>query len=109
MRVVLHEDQELWPAIACRPLVGCQETGHVVMLLQQRQAVDGALGGVVLPVGRSEEFNSYAALVKTATIHCAVTTSTNQLPERRTERFVRHSWSSSGLMSWSSNIHVNNM
>ncbi len=80
MWVELHEDQELWSSVCCRPLVGGQEASNVVMLLQQRQTVDGALVGVVLPVGWAEEFDGHAALVKTATKHCAVTTPTNQLP-----------------------------
>lgn len=106
MRVVLHEDQELQPAVARCPLVGRQEAGDVVVLLQQRQAVDGALGGVVLPVGRAEEFDCHAVLVKTAAIHRAVMTPTNQLPGRTTERFITHLWSSSGCKSRSSNIQV---
>ena len=80
MGVVLHEDQELWPSVSRRPLVGGQEACDVVVLLQQRHAVDGALVGVVLPVGRAEEFDGHAALVKTATKHGAVTTPANQLP-----------------------------
>lgn len=77
--VVLHEDQEL----RCS-LVGRQEAGDVVVL-QQRQAVDGALVAVVLLIGRAEHFDGDAALVEAAAVDCAVMTSTNQLPEMRTE------------------------
>lgn len=83
--VVLHEDQELWLSVGRRPLVGGQEAGDVVVLLQQRQVVDGALVGEVLPVGRAEEFDGHAALIEAAAEHGAVTSSTNQLQERRGE------------------------
>ena len=87
MWVVLHEDQELWLSVGCHPLVGSQEAGDVDMLLQQRQTVDGALVGEVLPVGRAEEFDGHTALIKAATKYCTITSSTNQLPERRTDRW----------------------
>ena len=97
--VVLHEDQELWPSVGRCPLICGQEAGDVVMLLQQRQAVDGALVGVVLPVGRAEEFDGHAALIETSAKHGAITTSTNQLPgdqrvalERRTHVVFRASF-----------------
>lgn len=83
MWVELHEDQELWSPIGRRPLVGGQEAGDVVVLLQQWQAVDGTLVGVVLPVGGAEEFDGYAALAETAAKHGAITTPTNQLPGGR--------------------------
>lgn len=51
MRIEVHDNEELWASIGRRPLVGAQEARDVVVLLQQRQAVDGALVGVVLPVG----------------------------------------------------------
>lgn len=86
MWVELHQDQELRPAVSRRPLVGRQEAGDVVVLLQQRQTVDGALVGVVLPVGRAEEFDRHAAFVKTASEHCAITTPTNQLPGKRRQK-----------------------
>lgn len=50
MWVELHEDQELRASVGRRPLVRGQEAGDVVVLLQQRQAVDGALVDVILPV-----------------------------------------------------------
>lgn len=90
MWVELHQDKELRPAVSRRPLVGRQEAGDVVVLLQQRQAVDGALVGVVLPVGRAEEFDRHAAFVKTASEHCAITTSTNQLPGKRRQKQETH-------------------
>lgn len=49
--VEVHNDEELGTPVRCCPLVCAQEAGDVVVLLQQRQAVDGALVGIVLPVG----------------------------------------------------------
>lgn len=91
MGVELHQDQELVLPVSCRPLVGTQEAGDVLVLLEQRQAVDGALVGEVLPVGRAEDFNGHEALLQRATEHGAVTASTNQLPETTTERLVKRS------------------
>lgn len=91
MGVELHQDQELGLPVSCRPLVSAQEAGDVLVLLEQRQAVDGALVGEVLPVGRAEDFNGHEALLQRATEHGAVTASTNQLPETTTERLVKRS------------------
>lgn len=88
MWVVLHEDQKLWSPIGCHLLVGGQVAGDVVMLLQQRQSVDGALVGEVWVVSRAENFNSNASLIQRATKHRSITTSTNQLPERRKKRII---------------------
>ena len=103
--IELHDDQELWLSVGCRPLIGSQEAADVVMLLQQREAVDRALVGKVLPVSRAEDFDGHAALVKTATKHYAVTPSTNQLSERRTDKEME-SRCSSGFSSTSSNIQI---
>lgn len=48
--VELHEDEEFGPPVGRRPLLGAQEAGEVGVL-QQRQAVDGALVAEVVPVG----------------------------------------------------------
>lgn len=51
MRIEVHDNEELRASISRRPLVGAQEVCNVVVLLQQRQTVDGSFIGVVLSVG----------------------------------------------------------
>lgn len=49
--VEVHDNEELWPSVGGGPLLCAEEVGHVEVLLQQRQAVDGALIGEGLPIG----------------------------------------------------------
>lgn len=51
MWVEVHDKEELKASIRCHPLNCAEETGDVVVLLQQWQTVDGSLIGVVLSVG----------------------------------------------------------
>lgn len=78
--VEVHDDEELGPSITCGPLLGAEEASHVSMLLQQRQAVDGALVGKGLPIGRSEELDGDAPVGQEPPEHSAVAASANQLP-----------------------------
>lgn len=82
--VEVHDDKELGPSVSGAPLLGAEEAGHVGVLLQQRQAVDGALVGEGLPIGRTEELDSDAAVAQEPAEHCAVAASTNQLPGHTT-------------------------
>lgn len=83
MLVEVHQDQELSSSVGGGPFIGTQEAGDVVVLLEQRQAVDGALVDEVLPVGGAEDLDGHTALIQSSTEHDTVTTSTNQLPENR--------------------------
>ena len=51
MWIEVHDDEELGSSVSCFPLIGTQEAGNVIVLLQEWQAVDGALVYIVLPVG----------------------------------------------------------
>lgn len=78
--VEVHDDEELRSSICGCPLLGTEEAGHIGVLLQQRQAVDGALVGVGLSIGRTEELDGDTAVTEEPAEHCAVAASTNQLP-----------------------------
>lgn len=80
MRVVVHDQQVLSASFWARPLVGGDKPGNVVML-QQRQPVDGAFIEEVLAVGRGEHFHSHGPLIQRATVDGAISATPNQLKE----------------------------
>lgn len=63
MGVVVHDEQVLGAPLLARPLVGGHEPGDVVVL-QQRQPIDGALVQEVLAVGRGEHLHGDGPLVQ---------------------------------------------
>jgi len=76
--VVVHDQQVLRAALGARALVGGDKVGDVVVL-QQRQPVDGALVVEVLPVGRGEHLHGHGPFVQRAAVHGAVSTAPDQL------------------------------
>lgn len=52
-------------------------------MLQERQAVDGALVDKVLPIGCCKHFNGDGPLVQRAAVHRAVSATSNQLKRER--------------------------
>lgn len=84
MWVVVHDHQVLGAALGARALVGGDEVADVVVL-QQRQAVDGALVEEVLPVGAGEHLDGHGPLVQRAAVDGAVAAAPNQL-QRKGER-----------------------
>lgn len=80
MWVVVHDQQVLGASFWTRPFVGGDEPGNVVML-QQRQPVDGALIEEVLAVGCGEHFDGHGPLIQRATVDGAVSATPNQLKE----------------------------
>lgn len=82
--VVVHDQQVLGAALGARALVGGDEVADVVVL-QQRQAVDGALVEEVLPVGAGEHLDGHGPLVQRAAVDGAVAATANQL-QRKGER-----------------------
>lgn len=81
MRAVVDDQQELCASLRACPLVGSNEVGYVVVL-QQRQPVDGAFIQEVLPVGCSEHLHSHRPLIQRATVHCAISATPYQLEEK---------------------------
>lgn len=80
MGVVVHDQQVLGPPLWTRPLVCGDEPGDVVVL-QQRQPVNGALIEEVLPIGCSEHLHSHRPLIQGATVDGAISATPNQLKE----------------------------
>lgn len=78
MWVVVHDQQVLGASLRARALIGGDKVADVVVL-QQRQAVDGALVEEVLPVGASEHLDSDGPLVQRAAVDGAVAAPPNQL------------------------------
>lgn len=76
--VVVHHQQVLGAPLWARPLVSSNKAGDVVVL-KQRQPVDGTLVEEILPVGCSEHFNGYWPLIQRATVDGAVSPTANEL------------------------------
>lgn len=87
MWVVLHDQQVLGASLRARALVGGDEAGDVVVL-QQRQAVDGALVEEVLAVADGENLHGDRLLVQGAAVHGAVPSTSDQLQEGAKERSI---------------------
>ena len=80
MWVVVHDQQILCASLRACPLVGGNKPGDVVML-QQRQPVDGAFVEEVLAVGCGEHLHSHRPLVQRAAVDGAISATPNQLKE----------------------------
>lgn len=80
MGVVVHDQQVLRASLWARSLVGRHEPCDVIVL-QQRQAVDGALVEEVLPVGRGEHLYSDRPLIQRAAVNGSVSATPDQLKE----------------------------
>lgn len=80
MWVVVHDQQVLSASLWACPLVGSHKPSDVVML-QQRQSVDGAFIEEVLAVGSSEHLHSHGSLIQRATVDSAVSATPNQLKD----------------------------
>lgn len=78
MWVVVHHQQVLGAPLQARPLVGGHEAGDVVVL-QQRQPIDGTLVEEVLPVGRIEDLHRHGPLVQGAAVDGAVAPAADEL------------------------------
>lgn len=78
VRVVVHHQQVLGAPFWARPLVSSNKAGDVVVL-EQRQPVDGTLVEEILPVGRSEDFHGYRPLIQRAAVDGAVSPTANEL------------------------------
>lgn len=78
MWVILHDQQVLGAPLWARALVGGDEASDVVVL-QQRQAVDGALVEEVLAVADGENLHGDGLLFQGAAVHGAVPAASNQL------------------------------
>lgn len=82
MWIVVQDQQVLCPPLRARPLIGRDEASNVIVL-QQRQAVDGALVDEVLPIGCGEHLHGDGALVQRAAVHGAVPAASDQLEGSR--------------------------
>ena len=81
MGVVVHDQQVFCASFRAGALV-CGHKASDVVVLQQRQPVDGAFVQEVLTVGRGEHLHGDRPLVQRATVHCAVPATANQLEQQ---------------------------
>lgn len=89
--VVVHDQQVLGAALGAGALVGRHEAGDVVVL-EQRQPVDGALVEEVLPVGGGEHLDGHGPLVQGAAVDGAVAAPSDQLEGEKKEKRERVRW-----------------
>lgn len=82
MWVVVHDQQVLGASLGACALIGGDKVADVVVL-QQRQAVDGALVQEVLPVGAGEHLDGHGPLVQRTTVDSAVAAPPDQLWGRK--------------------------
>lgn len=87
MWVVVHDQQVLGASLWARPLVRRHKAGDVVVL-QQRQAVDGALVEEVLTVGGGEHLHRHGPLIQRAAVDGAVSATPDQLKDGEERPFV---------------------
>lgn len=80
MWVVVHDQQVLCASLRACPLVSSHKPGDVVVL-QQREPVNGAFIEEVLPVGRGEHLHSHGPLIQGAAVDGAVSAPPNQLKQ----------------------------
>lgn len=82
MWVVVHDQQVLSAPLRACPLVGSHKPGDVVML-QQRQPIDGAFIQEVLAVGCREHLHGHGPLVQRSAVDGAVSATPDQLKEEK--------------------------
>ncbi len=80
MWVVIHDQQVLSASLWSRPLI-CGYEACDVVVLQQRQPVDGAFVEEILAVGCSEHLHSHRPLIQRAAVDGAISATPNQLKE----------------------------
>lgn len=78
MWIVVQDQQIFCTSLWACPFIGSDEASDVIVL-QQRQAVDGALVDEVLTIGCGEHLHSDRPLVQGAAVHGAIPAASDQL------------------------------